>query len=114
MDHHLGICGPLLKWASSFLSNRLQHVVVDGCISGANNVLSGVPQGTVLGPLFFLIYINDIAENLSPGTSIRLFADDSLLYRIIKSNEDIDILQKDLDTIQRWESRNKMSFHPDK
>ena len=68
--NHLGICGPLLKWASSFLSNRLQHVVVDGCISGANNVLSGVPQGTVLGPLFFLIYINDIAENLSLGTSI--------------------------------------------
>ena len=54
--NHLGICGPLLKWASSFLSNRLQHVVVDGCISGANNVLSGVPQGTVLGPLFSDLY----------------------------------------------------------
>ena len=44
--NNLGICGPLLKWATSFLSNRLQHVVVDGCISGANKVLSGVPQGT--------------------------------------------------------------------
>ena len=112
--NNLGICGPLLKWATSFLSNRLQHVVVDGCISGANKVLSGVPQGTVLGPLFFLIYINDIADNLSPGTSIRLFADDSLLYRIIKSEQDVAILQKDLDTLQRWETKNKMEFHPGK
>ena len=111
---HLGICGPLLKWASSFLNDRLQHVVVEGCISGANKVLSGVPQGTVLGPLFFLIYINDITENLSPGTSIRLFADDSLLYRIIKCKQDTEILQQDLDTLQRWESRNKMVFHPGK
>ena len=112
--NNLGICGRLLKWATSFLSNRLQHVVVDGCISGANKVLSGVPQGTVLGPLFFLIYINDIADNLSPGTSIRLFADDSLLYRIIKTEQDVAILQKDLDTLQRWETKNKMEFHPGK
>ena len=79
-----------------------------------NKVLSVVPQGTVLGPLFFLIYINDIADNLSPGTSIRLFADDSLLYRIIKSEQDVAILQKDLDTLQRWETKNKMEFHPGK
>ena len=64
--------------------------------------------------IFFLIYINDIADNLSPGTSIRLFADDSLLYRIIKSEQDVAILQKDLDTLQRWETKNKMEFHPGK
>ena len=112
--NHLGISGPLLQWASSFLSDRLQHVVVDGCKSSPNKVLSGVPQGTVLGPLFFLIYINDIANDLTPGTAIRLFADDSMLYRKIFSKEDCEILQKDLDTLQRWESKNKMQFHPGK
>ena len=112
--NHLGISGPLLQWASSFLSDRLQHVVVDGCKSSPNKVLSGVPQGTVLGPLFFLIYINDIAKDLTPGTAIRLFADDSMLYRKIFSEEDCEILQKDLDSLQRWESKNKMQFHPGK
>ena len=112
--NNLGITGPLLKWISSFLSNRLQHVIVDGCISEANDVLSGVPQGTVLGPLFFLIYINDICQNLTPGTSIRLFADDSLLYREIKTFDDTLILQRDLDTLQSWETKNKMEFHPGK
>ena len=77
-------------------------------------VLSGVPQGTVLGPLFFLLYINDIQRNLSPGTHIRLFADDSLLYRTISSDTDTKILQADLNTLQQWESNNKMEFHPEK
>ena len=112
--NNAGIHGPLLNWMTSFLTNRLQYVVVEGSISNPSNVLSGVPQGTVLGPLFFLIYINDICDNLTPGTFIRLFADDSLLYRVIKTDEDIRILQKDLDTLQEWEKKNKMEFHADK
>ena len=112
--HCMGIQGPLHDWMSSFLSNRLQYVIVDGSISKPSNVLSGVPQGTVLGPLFFLIYINDIQLNLSPGTSIRLFADDSLLYRPIKNLQDTLTLQKDLDQLQKWEKENKMEFHPGK
>ena len=75
----MGIQGPLHDWMSSFLKDRLQYVIVDGSSSEPCKVLSGVPQGTVLGPLFFLIYINDIQDNLSPGTSIRLFADESPL-----------------------------------
>ena len=110
----MGIQGPLHDWMSSFLSDRLQYVIVDGSISKPSKVLSGVPQGTVLGPLFFLIYINDIQHNLSPGTSIRLFADDSLLYRQIKSFQDTITLQKDLDQLQKWEKANKMEFHPGK
>ena len=108
------IQGSLFNWISSFLSNRLQYVVVDGSISDKGPVLSGVPQDTVLGPLLFLIYINDIHKNLSPGTHIRLFADDSLLYREIHNTTDTITLQKDLDQLQKWEKLNKMEFHPDK
>ena len=110
----IGIQGPLHNWMSSFLTDRLQYVTVDGSTSNPCKVLSGVPQGTVLGPLFFLIYINDIQDNLSPGTTIRLFADDSLLYRVIKSIKDTLILQKDLEQLQKWEKANKMEFHPNK
>ena len=111
---NMGIQGPLHDWMSSFLKDRLQFVIVDGSISNPCKVLSGVPQGTVLGPLFFLIYINDIQDNLSPGTFLRLFADDSLLYRVINSINDTIILQKDLDQLQKWEKLNKMEFHPGK
>ena len=111
---NLGIGGPLYQWIRSFLSDREQTVLVDGVSSSSAPVLSGVPQGTVLGPLLFLTYINDINTNLSEGTCIRLFADDSLLYRTIRSREDSAILQKDLETLQVWERANKMEFHPDK
>ena len=111
---HLGIRGPLLNWTRSFLIDRTQRVVVDGKESTPSNVQSGVPQGTVLGPLFFLVYINDISKGLSKGTKLNLFADDSLLYRIIRSAEDILILQKDLNTLQFWEKKCKMEFHPGK
>ena len=111
---HLGIRNSLLNWTRSFLIGRNQRVLVEGVASTPTNVLSGVPQGTVLGPLFFLIYINDISEGLSKGTKIRLFADDSLLYRTIRTPQDAKILQKDLETLQLWESKWKMEFHPGK
>ena len=110
----LGIKGDILAWTSSFLHMRTQQVFVDGSFSNSSPVLSGVPQGTVLGPLLFLIYINDIHKDLSPGTHLRLFADDSLLYRTISSIADTVTLQNDLDSLQQWETRNKMEFHPDK
>ena len=112
--HSLGIGASLHLWIRSFLSNRTQTVLVDGSMSKPAPVLSGVPQGTVLGPLLFLAYINDINEHLSPGTHIRLFADDSLLYRNILTPEDSAILQRDLNVLQAWEHENKMEFHPDK
>ncbi|MCP3852899.1 MAG: hypothetical protein GY694_22125, partial [Gammaproteobacteria bacterium] len=111
---HLGIRNSLLLWIRSFLIGRRQRVVIDGTSSPPTNVLSGVPQGTVLGPLFFLVYINDISKGLSKNTFIRLFADDSLLYRVIKTSKDAEILQKDLETLQCWEKKWKMEFHPHK
>ena len=94
--------------------DRKQRVVVEGMASTPTKVLSGVPQGTVLGPLFFLIYINDISMGLSKNTKLRLFGDDSLLYRIINSPSDTVALQKDLNTLQLWEKKWKMEFHPGK
>ena len=109
-----GIRENIHLWISSFLSSRSQSVLVEGESSLPAPVTSGVPQGTVLGPLLFLVYINDISDNLSPGTSIRILADDCFLYRTINSNQDQNILQSDLNTLQDWESKNKMEFHPDK
>ena len=110
----MGIGDSLHQWIRSFLSNRSQSVLVDGETSSPAAVLSGVPQGTVLGPLLFLVYINDISDKLSPGTVIRLFADDSLIYRIIRNATDAEILQKDLKSLETWAKANKMEFHPDK
>ena len=106
-----GIRGNILKWITKWLTSRTQRVVVDGEISSPANVKSGVPQGTVLGPLMFLIYINDIADNISSETSIRLFADDCLLYRVIKSFSDTVTLQNDLTSLSNWAIKWQMSFN---
>ena len=97
---HLGIRNSLLGWTKSFLLGRTQRVLVEGKASAPRPVLSGVPQGTVLGPLFFLIYINDLSKGLSKGTKLKLFADDSLLYRTIETPADSKALQNDLDLLQ--------------
>ena len=81
-------------------------------MSAEADVISGVPQGTVLGPLLFLAFINDLPEPTSPDT--RLFADDAIIYRHIKSDEVARWLQQDLDELQKWESEWQMNFHPEK
>ena len=92
-----GIRGSTHKWISSWLSGRSQRVVLDGQASDPVPVLSGVPQGSVLGPILFLIFINDLPDNIK--SSVRLFADDCVLYRNIHSLQDCLILQEDLDTL---------------
>ena len=72
-------------------------------------VLSGVPKGSVLGPVLFLIFINDLPENIR--SSVRLFADDCVLYRNIKSFKDCEILQDDLNSLAQWESDWQMKFN---
>ena len=87
----------VVQWIEKWLTLRKQRVLLDGESSDHVLVSSGVPQGTVLGPLMFLIYINDITEDIS--SQLRLFADDCLLYLPIKSEQDSILLQQDLDTL---------------
>lgn len=90
----LGIDSLALSWIRNFLFCRLQFTVANNFSSSLTDVISGVPQGSVLGPLLFLIYINDISTNLT--SSVRLFADDCVVYRAIKNTDDHHILQNDL------------------
>ena len=110
---HYGIHGSTLQWISDFLHSRSQTVLVDGRKSLESTVSSGVPQGSVLGPLLFLIYINDLPECVSSATT-RLFADDSVVYHQISSSDDSASLQKDLDALQDWEDKWLMRFNASK
>ena len=109
----IGVTGTTLGWISSFLTDRKQTVVLEGMSSDAKPVTSGVPHGTVLGPLLFLIYINDLPNYVNSST-IRLFADDCLICKEIHSQQDTEDLQTDLDALQTWERRWMMSLHPQK
>ena len=109
---YYGIRGTSLNWIKAFLSNRSQRVVLDGAFSESASVTSGVPQGTVLGPLLFLCFINDLPECVT--SKVRLFADDCLLYRKIDSVRDSHLLQEDLASLQQWEDTWLMSFNPSK
>jgi len=83
--------------------------VLDSISSGPVQVLSGVPQGTVLGPLMFLLYINDITQGIN--SPLRLFADDCLLYRVINSMEDTVRLQEDLNKLSEWADTWQLRFN---
>ena len=107
-----GITNNNAKWIESFLTNRSHKVVINGTSSDVREVSSGVPQGTVLGPLLFLLYINDIEKGLT--SKMRLFADDSAIYRRIDSEEDAHLLQQDLFRLQEWTSKWQMSFNINK
>ena len=107
-----GVRGNILNWIKSFLTDRSQSVVCEGERSSQAPVLSGVPQGTVLGPLLFLAYINDMPTSID--STIRLFADDALVYKTVKTTKDAQDLQKDLNLLQEWESKWQMEFNPDK
>ena len=102
-----------LKWIEDFLTSRTQTVIIDGVQSEKIHVTSGIPQGTVLDPIMFLVYINDINEYIKHST-LRLFADDSIIYKTIRNKEDTQKLQEDLTSVAKWEKDWLMSFHPDK
>ena len=110
--NHYGIRDNTLSWIDSFLSNRSQRVVVDGESSETAPVTSGVPQGSVLGPILFLTFINDMPDCVQ--SRCRLFADDSIIYRSVNGDDDAAILQRDLDALHKWETDWGMKFNPSK
>ena len=112
LEQH-GIGGALLKWFRNFLTNRQQRVVVRGSYSKWTNVTSGVPQGTILGPILFLIYINDLPNEIV--SHVKLFADDTKVYRKLSDPEnDGEILQSDLNRMSEWTNLWQLSFNLDK
>ena len=108
------IDGTLLKFFANYLQGRKQQVIIDNAVSNSVDVLSGVPQGSILGPLLFVLFINDIYESIDAETNIELYADDTKIWREIKSESDCNFLQKDIAALYAWSRNNKMSFHPDK
>ena len=107
-----GISGNIGNWIKNWLSLRRQKVCVNGIYSEWDKVISGVPQGSVLGPLLFLIFINDIDEGIL--SKLKKFADDTKLYREIINISDCNILQNDLNNLAAWSEEWKMLFNVDK
>jgi ribonuclease P/MRP protein subunit RPP40 len=107
-----GICGQTLNWIKEWLCGRRQRVTVNKTFSEWREVTSGVPQGSVLGPVLFLIYINDI--DISLISKLSKFADDSKLCRNVSTSSDRDVLQEDLDKLNEWSHKWQMQFNVDK
>jgi hypothetical protein len=104
-----GVRGSINRWLEMFLTQRKMKVVIDGDESEEATVDSGVPQGTVLGPLLFLCHIHDLPDSVR--SSVRLFADDCLLYRNIRTQQDHTILQEDLQKLEVWAKDWGMRFN---
>ena len=107
-----GITDPILGWVMNFLENRTQQISVEGETSDWKEVTSGIPQGSVLGPLLFVIFINDLPDTLSTDT--YLFADDTKIFHVIKNENDHQKLQDNLDSMEEWSNKWLLRFHPDK
>ena len=105
------ISGSILQWCESYLIQQQQRVVLEGVSSSWSGVSSGVPQGSLLGPLFFVIFICDLPEAVLVGNCIALYADDCKSSRIIYSASDQNMFQEDLDNLHQWNLRNFMDFN---
>ena len=108
----IGLDSHIILWIHNYLAERQQRVVVNGAASHLSQVISGVPQGSILGPLLFLIYVNDITNvNLSLGSRLVLYADDILLFRPIRTVGDYSALQDDINALSNWATQNAMTFN---
>ena len=108
---NFGISSTLLNWCKDYLTNREQRVVIEGQSSTWTAIPSGVTQGSLLGPLFFVIFISDLPEVVMPGNAIALYADDCKTSRVINCPADHQEFQSDLDNLHSWSQRNLMDFN---
>ena len=106
-----GINGPLLAWFRSYLSNRVQSTIVEGASSDESDVQSGVPQGSILGPILFLLFINDMASEIEANCDLALYADDAKLYCEVNSDQDCLVLQQQLDKLNAWSKTWLLKFN---
>ena len=104
----------LLRFISEYLKGRTQRVVIGGSMSSELPVLSGVPQGSIIGPTLFVLFLNDIVHGLDTKTNILMYADDTKIWRQMNDSVDHITLQHDIDYLHNWALRNKMKFHPSK
>jgi hypothetical protein len=112
--NYLGISGIPLNWFKSYLSDREQQCLVNGHLSSPRKIKCGIPQGSVLGPLLFLLYINDMPDSLKYSIP-SLYADGTEIYLSSKDCDDIVIkINLDLENIRKWMLRNKLQIHPTK
>ena len=102
----------IISWVENYLWDRSQYVEINVEQSQWQPVTSGIPQGSVLGPLLFLIYINDLPKHVN--STIYMYADDTKIYREIRDKHDQEILQKDLDCLKAWSDQWLLKFHPKK
>ena len=107
-----GVAGKLLSWIEAFLSNRWQQVTIGGCQSNLVPVASGVPQGSVLGPLLFLLYVNDLPDVVS--CPVKMFADDTKLFSGVSTDSDAAAMQRDIDALVDWSDSWQMPFNKGK
>ena len=114
MNLNFGISGNALKWFDSYIKDREQQCIVNGQLSSTKKIIFGVPQGSILGPLLFLLYINDMPDSLN-NTTASLYDDDTEIYASSDNSSDlISKLNEDLKNMSRWMSINKLQIHPTK
>ena len=101
---NIGVRGKLLNWISSFLTDRTAKVKINTTFSTSFKIYSGVPQGSILGPILFLIYINDLTFYIPKNVSKCLFADDLKIFQVFKNSENTNSLQNALNIISQWSS----------
>ena len=105
-----GVTGPVLGWFKDYLSGRTQRVVVGGVASTWSPVTTGVPQGSILGPLLFVIFINDLPDVVKHGTEKAMYADDTKLHHKITFTRDCKCLQQSLTNLNSWSIQNNILF----
>ncbi|XP_048586215.1 uncharacterized protein LOC116614508 [Nematostella vectensis] len=108
-----GFGGNLLKWFTSYITNRSQRVAIPGGVSTCQPVTSGVPQGSILGPILFVLFANDLPDSVC-SCSVATFADDTKVFNVINSADDTDVLQSDLNSLNGWAASTGMTFNQTK